>query len=169
MILALFYFLWSCGETAEFPAALFTHKLYSCPLEGALILKSWVKIATLVINYFKKVLRKAFVLVMWSCSSAGMWLRVIYHLAGCWPGFNRTLHQSTLSDVSIKNTSLLLLFCGRKSGWHNHSPTELVVRKEKWALLSPSNQTLMRMAFQRPCVQSRDALNVIACACTYVS
>lgn len=64
VILALFYFLWSCGETAEFPAALFTHKLYSCPLEGALILKSWVKIATLVINYFKKVLRKAFVLVM---------------------------------------------------------------------------------------------------------
>lgn len=123
--------------------------LYLCPFESGLILKSWVKIATLVIHYLKKTLREVEValevLVMWSCSSAGMWLCVIYHLAGCWPGFNRALHQSTLSEVSIKNTSLLLLFCGRKSGWHNHSLTELVVRKEIWVLLSPSNQILIRV------------------------
>ena len=117
--------------------------------------ETWVQAETLVINYLKKSPKKgrsAFVFVMWSCSSAGMWLRVIYHSAGCWPGFNRALHQSTLSELSIKNTSLLLLFCGRKSGWHNHSPTEPVVRKEKWVSLSPSNQILIRMDFRRPCV-----------------
>lgn len=81
-------------------------------------------------------------LEMRSRNSAGMRRRVIYHwAAGCWPGFSMTLGRSALSEVSIKNTSLLLLFRARKSGWHNPGRTEPLLREEKWASLPQSNQT----------------------------
>lgn len=108
----IYRFVSSSRETAAFPV-------------GAE--KSWVKIATLVINCLKKV--EAF------CVVGDVKLRLRVLSISRRRRASRVLRQITLSEGSIKNTSLLLLLCGCKSGRRDRSPTEPVVRKKKRALL----------------------------------